>query len=359
MTTTPHPSQIPKTVNNLTIILGMGSIGDPSNSLVRFRTIESAKSYLSAFAKRGYRQLDSARNYPPGSPETGEPIIGEVLRLINSEERHENREERERVSNGTLFIVDSKLRFAPPNTHRSEMVKKSIEDSFRDLGVQKLHIEYLHNMDSTSDPLETCRAMDEAFKEQKFERFGICNTSAGQLDEFWKACEKQGLTLRPTAYQGDYNVLSREAEEEGIFDKVRKYGMSFYAFSPAGGGVLNSKKYRERGGGRFDENTRMGRNYHDFWYSSSTLMGAAQALRDLSAEHGINGHHLALRWIVWHSKLSGGHGDGIIMGASSVEQLNANLDAIESGPLEEEIVKAIEKVWERYKVEREAGSSYS
>ncbi|KAG7098320.1 hypothetical protein E1B28_000281 [Marasmius oreades] len=346
-------SSIPKRVNGLTILLGMGNIGDPSNSLVRFPTPESAKAFLSAFAERGYRRLDSARNYPPGSPETAEPVIGEVLKLISIEQQQEG---SEGVLKGIPFVIDSKLRYSPPNTHREEMIKKSLADTFRDLRVDKVHIEYLHSIDETSDTRETCRAMDEAYKAEKFEQFGLCNASISQLDRFYNACEEQGLTIRPTAYQGDYNVLSRECEEDGILERVRSYGMSFYAFSPAGGGLLNPRDYRERVGGRFDENTKMGQGYHSFWYTSPSLVNAAQALRDLSEKHNIDGHHMALRWIVWHSQLSGEHNDGIIMGASSIEQLNANLDAIESGPLPSDVVRAIEDVYEKVRVGKRGNS---
>ncbi|KAL0577685.1 hypothetical protein V5O48_004289 [Marasmius crinis-equi] len=338
-------TRIPKTVNGLAIILGMGNIGDPNNYMVRFPTVESAKAYLSAYAKRGYRQLDGARNYPPGAPETCEPVMGEVLELINAEEK-----EGAGVLDGIPFIVDTKLRYKPPNTHSAELVAKSIRDSLEALRLDKVHIEYLHSIDNTSDTRETCRAMDEAFRAGKFEKFGLCNASVAQLDDFYKACEDQNLIVRPTVYQGDYNILSRSCED-GILEKARQYRMPFYAFSPAGGGLLNSKDYRERQGGRFDINTKMGQSYHETWYASSPLTRAAESLRDLSQTHDINGHHLALRWIIWHSNLSGLYGDGIILGSSSIEQLNSNLDAIESGPLPEEAAREIEGIWATLKRE--------
>ncbi|KAK1219113.1 hypothetical protein PQX77_018179 [Marasmius sp. AFHP31] len=335
-------STIPKKVNGLTIILGMGNIGDPNNYMVRFPTADSAKAYLSAYAKRGYRQLDSARNYPPDAPETCEPVMGEALELINAEET-----KGAGVLSGVPFIVDTKLRYKPPNTHSAEMVEKSIRGSLVALRLDKVHIEYLHSIDASSDTRETCRAMDEAFCAGKFEKFGLCSATVQQLDEFFQACEQQKLTVRPTVYQGEYNLLSRGHEEE--IEKAREYGMPFYAFSPAGGGLLNSTEYRERDGGRFDINTKMGQSYHDYWYGSPHLMQAAQSLRGLSEAHSLNGHHMALRWIAWHSKLSGAHGDGIILGASSIEQLNSNLDAIESGPLPKEVSEAIENIWSAFK----------
>jgi aflatoxin B1 aldehyde reductase len=52
----------------------------------------------------------------------------------------------------------------------------------------------------------------------------------------------------------------------------------------------------------------------------------------------------SLRWISYHSKL--GPDDGIILGASKPHYLEQNIVAIRKGPLPEEIVAAIEKVWD-------------
>jgi aflatoxin B1 aldehyde reductase len=58
----------------------------------------------------------------------------------------------------------------------------------------------------------------------------------------------------------------------------------------------------------------------------------------------------ALRWCVHHSKLKvGGVGeggnDGIIIGVSSLKQLEGNLADLEKGPLPEEVVKALDDAW--------------
>ena len=44
-------------------------------------------------------------------------------------------------------------------------------------------------------------------------------------------------------------------------------------------------------------------------------------------------------------------GDGVVLGASSVEQLGKNLEAVEAGPLSEELVKLVDGVWEEVKAE--------
>lgn len=66
---------------------------------------------------------------------------------------------------------------------------------------------------------------------------------------------------------------------------------------------------------------------------------------DLAEEHSISGHAAAIRWTVFHSKLDGRYGDGIIFGVSKIEQLHKTLDALEAGPLPDELAKAITEVY--------------
>jgi aflatoxin B1 aldehyde reductase len=50
-----------------------------------------------------------------------------------------------------------------------------------------------------------------------------------------------------------------------------------------------------------------------------------------------------------HSKLEGGHGDAVIVGASSVHHLEANLLDSEKGRLPAEVVRSLDAGWERCK----------
>lgn len=54
----------------------------------------------------------------------------------------------------------------------------------------------------------------------------------------------------------------------------------------------------------------------------------------------------ALRWMYHHSHLKGDLGDGVIIGMSSMEQLDQNLSASEDGPLDERVVEAFKHAWD-------------
>jgi len=55
---------------------------------------------------------------------------------------------------------------------------------------------------------------------------------------------------------------------------------------------------------------------------------------------------LAYRWVKYNSPLKAEYGDGIIIGATSLEQLEQTLAGIGKGPVSEEAARAIEGIWE-------------
>lgn len=55
---------------------------------------------------------------------------------------------------------------------------------------------------------------------------------------------------------------------------------------------------------------------------------------------------MALRWTMHHGILSHDHGDSVIIGASSAAQLESNLDMIEQGPLPDDVVSALEALYQ-------------
>ena len=74
-------------------------------------------------------------------------------------------------------------------------------------------------------------------------------------------------------------------------------------------------------------------------------MAATDKALDIASGHGISGHAAALRWTAYHSQLNKTHGDAIIIGASSPEQLESNIDMIEQGVLPDDVVAALEAVY--------------
>lgn len=153
-------------------------------------------------------------------------------------------------------------------------------------------------------------------------------------------------------YQGNYNAVARHAEND-LFPLLRKLKMSFYAYSPIAGGLLvkDSAGLRSREiEGRFGGKTALGDLYPKM-YGKECMYQAVDEWGAIAKAAGISKASLAYRWVVYHGALEKEEGDGVIIGASKVEQLEETLRAIEAGPLEGWVAKRAGDVWEMVREE--------
>ncbi|KAJ9143392.1 Aflatoxin B1 aldehyde reductase member 2 [Pleurostoma richardsiae] len=307
----------------LKIVFGTGNVGDKSvDTMARFDTPAEVTAILDAFAQRGYTEIDSARYYSPHAPGTCEPRLGAA-------------------GAGERFAVSTKVASREPGNHSKAQIAKSIDDSLAALKLKQVDIEYLHQPERTTPFEETCEAMDKAYREGKFKRFGLSNYPASEVEEILQICEARGF-VKPTVYEGQYNPIVRGAEKE-LFPLLRKHSIAFYAWSPAGAGFFAGNYKHVQPGGRFDPSHNLGKFYGAL-YLKPAIEAATDRVINLAAEHGIGGHAAALRWTVYHSKLAADFGDAVIIGASSPVQLNSNMDMVEAGPLPQAVVDAFEQL---------------
>ena len=121
--------------------------------------------------------------------------------------------------------------------------------------------------------------------------------------------------------------------------------MSFYAYSPIAGGFLTKTKQDILDKkGRFDPSTPLGEMYASM-YSKPAYLEALAQWEQIAKEEGCTRADLAYRWVRYNSPLKPEHGDAIIFGSSSIEQLKQTLESINNGPLSENAAKKIDKIW--------------
>lgn len=80
-------------------------------------------------------------------------------------------------------------------------------------------------------------------------------------------------------------------------------------------------------------------------YGNLSLQTLTATVRNAVQKHNISGHAAAMRWTAFHSSLDEKYGDGVIFGVSKIEQLHKNLDALEAGPLPDEVAEAITAIY--------------
>jgi aflatoxin B1 aldehyde reductase len=87
------------------------------------------------------------------------------------------------------------------------------------------------------------------------------------------------------------------------------------------------------------------------------MFNALGIIEPVVQKHNLTLLETALRWVVHHSALKvkdGGH-DGIIIGVSSLNQLQGNITDLEKGPLPDEVVQVLDQAWDGIKYQ---GPSY-
>ncbi|KAM3621605.1 uncharacterized protein V6R79_013427 [Siganus canaliculatus] len=121
---------------------------------------------------------------------------------------------------------------------------------------------------------------------------------------------------------------------------------------PETGGLLTGKyHYEDKDGsqpaGRFFGNS-LAAAYRDRYWKQSHFQAIDLVLKALDSVYSSQKPTLtsaAVRWMYHHSQLKGDLGDGVIIGMSSMEQLQENLAAAEEGPLDDRVVTAFNEAW--------------
>ena len=271
----------------------------------------------------GINFLDTANVYNKGKSET---ILGEALRG-----------RRDKVILATK--VRGKMGDAPDEQGLSRpAMRKALEASLKRLKTDYVDLYYLHQPDYNVPIEETLETMDEFVRAGKVRFPAISNYAAWQLCEILWIGEKNGYKP-PYISQPMYNLIARGIEEEYL-PFCQRFGVAVVPYNPLAGGLLTGKHQRRRGpisGTRFDGNQLYLERY---WHDDD--FAAVEELATIAREAGKTLVQLAFQWL-----LAQPHVDSIILGASRMEQLEENLRACESGPLDESILSRCDAVWKR------------
>ncbi len=160
--------------------------------------------------------------------------------------------------------------------------------------------------------------------------------------------------MRPTIYQGMYNLILRNIEAE-LIPACHRYGLDVVVYNPIAGGLLSGKIASMDDKdvpteGRFSNKFMGGMARGRYWRDGA--FAAVQILRETAEKHGITMIEIALRWLVHHSKLDMKgvtFHDGIIIGASSLSHLESNVKDLQKGPLPQDILDAADAAWQTAK----------
>jgi aflatoxin B1 aldehyde reductase len=144
--------------------------------------------------------------------------------------------------------------------------------------------------------------------------------------------------------------LARTIETE-LVPACRRYGLDLVVYNPLAGGLFSGKYSMNDlpGAGRFSiESTQQGTQYRARYFREE-YFDALALIEPVAQAHSLTMIEIAIRWLIHHSSLdtaarTGGN-DGILIGISSLSQLESNLKNAEKPPLPAEVMAVLDKAW--------------
>jgi len=267
----------------------------------------------------GINFFDNAEGYDRGK---SEEVMGQALKSIN--------EPRD------SYCVSSKVFFSSsPNPKPTQLglskkhVTEACHQAMKRLQVDYLDLYFCHRADPDTPIGETVWAMHNLITQGKVLYWGTSEWTAEEITEAYEFAEKNHLTP-PTMEQPQYNLLDRkrfEVEYDSIF---RKYQMGTTIWSPLASGALTGK-YLDG----IPEGSRATLKGYE-WLKKHMIdsergqarMDKVRNLKPIADELGVSLSKMAIAWCLLNPNVS-----TVILGASKVDQLKENLEALEVVPL--------------------------
>jgi L-glyceraldehyde 3-phosphate reductase len=193
----------------------------------------------------------------------------------------------------------------------------SLDQSLDRLGLDYVDIFYSHRPDPETPLEETMGALATAIHQGKALYVGISSYSAARTAE--AAAVLRDLGVKPLIHQPSYSLLNRWIEPE-LLDVLAAEGIGCITFSPLAQGLLTGK-YLDG----IPEGSRAARGYalpED--HLDDETMNKIRALNELARRRGQTLAQMALAWTLRDPRVT-----STLVGASSVEQLEENVGALE------------------------------
>jgi L-glyceraldehyde 3-phosphate reductase len=192
----------------------------------------------------------------------------------------------------------------------------SLDQSLSRMGLDYVDIFYSHRADPETPLEETMGALHTAVTSGRALYAGISSYSPERTERAAAILAEMGTPL--LIHQPSYSMLNRWIED-GLLDTLGTLGVGCIAFSPLAQGMLTS---RYLNGIPSDSRASRGGSLSANLLTDSAL-GHIRALNDIAAGRGQTLAQLALAWALRDTRVT-----SVLVGASSVQQLEDNLAAV-------------------------------
>jgi L-glyceraldehyde 3-phosphate reductase len=207
----------------------------------------------------------------------------------------------------------------------------SLDQSLARMGLDYVDVFYHHRPDPDTPLEETMGALDQIVRSGKALYVGVSNYNAEQVRAASAILRDLGTPL--LINQPSYSMFNRWIEREGLLDALEEAGAGCIAFSPLAQGLLTD---RYLDGIPEDSRVRTSVFLNEDALTEER-MERVRALGAIAKERGQTLAQLALAWALRDPRMT-----SLIVGASSVGQLEDNVAAIGNLDFTDEELAAVE-----------------
>ena len=207
----------------------------------------------------------------------------------------------------------------------------SLDQSLTRMGVDYVDVFYSHRPDPETPLEETMGALDTAVRSGKALYAGISSYSPERTAEAASILAELGTPL--FIHQPSYSMLNRWVEG-GLLDTLDQVGAGCIAFSPLAQGMLTNKYLNGiPSDSRMAENSSLSEEL-----LTEQNLTHLRALNEIALRRGQSLAQMALAWIARDARVS-----SVLIGASSVGQLEQNIAALDKLEFSAEELAEIDK----------------
>src|SRR5699024_6035440 len=269
---------------------------------------KNAQAIIDYALDQGINHLDTADLYDFGE---NEKLIGDVI-------KHKRSELVLTTKVGNHFDKKKKSWFWDPS---KEYILEAVKNSLRRLQTDYIDFYMLHGGTIEDQMDETIEAFEQLKKEGLIRAYGISSIRPNVIREYVKHASIDGVMLQ-------YNLFDRRPEEE-ILDLLHANSISVLARGPLAKGMLSNKAEKQM-------KIKGKDGYLDYTYGE--LQSIHQQLTaNLHEASTLN--ELALKYVLKHPAVA-----TAVFGASSIEQVEENINFDLSKALTNETYFALQKL---------------
>lgn len=212
----------------------------------------------------------------------------------------------------------------------------SLDQSLKRMKLDYVDIFYSHRYDPDTPLEETLQTLVDIVRSGKALYAGISNYPFEAAEFAYKYLAERDV--RCLLHQCKYNIFDREPETDGLLRQAKEAGSGFIAYSPLCQGLLTDRYLNG-----IPDNSRAAK---DFSLKQNRitpeLLGKIRDLNNIAAQRGQTLAQMALAWDLKDDLVT-----SVIIGASSLEQLQSNLQAIKNTDFSQEELAAIDEIVKR------------